>query len=111
MNTLKIGVVCTMLITVAMSALALDYATATGADILNEHASLKTGFNEWQLIKLGEKIQGRILTFENGCVEEVQWNEEGLKIEIDFPRPFQEAVMRQRDLLKWAFEQDIDCTD
>ena len=61
MKLLKIGIVCTLLITVAMPLLALDYATATGADILKEIS--KPTLTNVQLDKINEKLMGKILTF------------------------------------------------
>ena len=116
MNTFKIGVVCTMLITVAMSALALDYATATGADILNEHASLRYGYNAWQRNNLKKKIQGRFLTFENGHVKDVIWSYIGEKkvlvVQIDFSRTLAPfiiwAIIDDPKMIEWAQYLNID---
>lgn len=64
---------------------ALDFATATGLDIVNENAAKEQGYSSAQLETLQERLAGRTLTFENGKVFSVSKGFDGkLSVKISF---------------------------
>ena len=62
---------------VACSAFALNYATATGTDIVNENGAKASGYSSAQLDQMKAELAGKTLTFENGKVWSVSKDYDG----------------------------------